>query len=145
MPASVYEPIGSALKKSLLGPRSSGLDSKMASSFQKSLLTRVSFNPSTNLIRLSKRISLNSSKNIYSCTWRCLIAKYLRSSTMTQFVRAQTCRRSRRRNTLSSPGLRSKTPRRSLPPPMAVQASSIKSRIRDRFCSGENRCGVHWL
>ena len=43
MPASVYEPIGSALKKSLLGPRSSGLDSNMASSFQKSLLTRVSF------------------------------------------------------------------------------------------------------
>ena len=42
MPASVYEPIGSALKKSLLGPRSSGLDSKMASSFQRSLLTPVS-------------------------------------------------------------------------------------------------------
>jgi len=46
MPASVYEPIGSALKKSLLGPRSSGssgLDSKMASSFQKSLLTPVEY------------------------------------------------------------------------------------------------------
>ena len=45
MPASVYEPIASVLRNSFHGPKSSnsnGLNSKMDSSLQKSLLVPVS-------------------------------------------------------------------------------------------------------